>query len=171
MTDIADAMVKDAVIDESGRYRYTLYRRWNQANDRTAVWVMLNPSTADHIEDDPTIRRCIGFSKAWGYGALTVVNLFALRATNPRELLTAGAEAVGPANDQHIYDELEYAELVIAAWGSLGAILDRHLSVRQLLRPYGHKVHHLGLTQSGHPRHPLYLRSDIAPVLWTELLA
>lgn len=165
MTDL----VRDAQIDSTGRYRYSLFRRWG-SGERVVLWVMLNPSIADAAIDDPTIRRCIGFSSYWGYDALSVVNLFPLRATNPKELrLARGAARGGPENDEAIRDEAVYAKLIVAAWGAHGGLWDRDVEVRKLLRAAGHTVHHMGLTQGGQPRHPLYLRADVRPELWVEL--
>src|SRR5262249_14212908 len=90
-----------AVISDCGRYRYSLTRRWGDAAEPRALFVMLNPSTADAEQDDPTIRRCIGFAKAWGMGSLEVVNLYALRATDPAALLSA-PDPIGPKNDTMI---------------------------------------------------------------------
>ncbi len=96
-------MTGSAVLSECARYRYRLDRAWERDDHGlgTVTWVMLNPSTADADVDDPTIRRCIGFSKAWGYNALTVVNLFAWRATSPRDLC-AVEDPVGPDNEAHL---------------------------------------------------------------------
>lgn len=153
----------DAVLSESGRYRYALTRTWAPAAG-AVCFVMLNPSTADASEDDPTIRRCIGFARAWGFGRLEVVNLFAWRATDPAALRGV-ADPVGPENDGHIMRAARGAKLVIAAWGAHGALLERGEEVRAMLaRRF--VVHHLGLTKEGHPRHPLYLRADLQPEAW-----
>jgi hypothetical protein len=152
---------RDALLSADGRYRYQLMRSWGDGPWLT--FVMLNPSTADALVDDPTIRRCIAFAEAWGYGGLIVVNLFALRATDPRELLTA-VDPVGHENDWHIADAVEQTDLVVAAWGA--SIPRQHgkrpAAVRELLGD----AHHLGLTAAGHPRHPLYLRADTRPTRW-----
>lgn len=105
---------RGALISECGLYRYRLWRRWGIGPH--ATWIMLNPSTADADLDDPTIRRCIGFARAWGFSAIEVVNLFALRATNPREL-GRSADPIGPDNDRHLSEAGRAAELRIAAWG------------------------------------------------------
>ena len=165
----AVASYGSAVLDATRRYRYSLFRRWG-GGSRIALWIMLNPSTADHLTDDPTIRRCIGFSKRWGYDALSVVNLFPLRATRPQQLQMAKGDARGgPENDIAICDEAEHAALIVAAWGAHGSLWDRDVEVRRLLRAQGRTVHHIGLTQGGQPRHPLYLPGDVAPVIWLEL--
>lgn len=115
---------------------------------------MLNPSTADASRDDPTIRRCLAFSKAWGFGAMTVVNIFALRATDPARLARA-SDPVGPDNDQAILEGVDSAAMSVAAWGVHAGLRHRGAEVLDLLadRP----VHCLGTTQDGSPRHPLYM--------------
>jgi hypothetical protein len=158
-----------------GRYRYAL---WRDVSDRalklgevpgvgTVLFVMLNPSTADAVDDDPTIRRCIGFARRWGYEKLTVANLFALRATNPRELLTA-QEPIGPDNDLWLMRLYEKANLTITAWGAHNMASDRAEQVaRKVFRRMPYKrLATLGTTKEGHPRHPLYLRHDIEPQDW-----
>jgi hypothetical protein len=106
-----------ADLSPCGTYRYLLGRRVGEG-DRTALFMMLNPSTADATEDDPTIRRCTGFARREGCGVLEVVNLFAYRATDPAELRTA-PDPVGPANDHHIKAALGRVALVVVAWGAL----------------------------------------------------
>lgn len=117
----------------------------------------LNPSTADAARDDPTIRRCIGLARRWGFGGITVVNLFAFRATKPADLKTA-FDPVGPRNDSTIRKVI-HGVPVIAAWGTHGGFGGRDRAVLKLL--CGHpRVFTMGLTKQGHPRHPLYVRYD-----------
>ena len=139
------------------RYRYTLHREWNGGDCGVVCWVMLNPSTADAVRDDPTIRRCIGFSRRWGFNSLVVVNLFALRATDPNVLLL-DANPVGPGNDDAIRHAAQEASLIVAAWGAHPAMVRgrRDQRVRDLCAA----LHCLGTTRGGHPRHPLRLRAD-----------
>jgi hypothetical protein len=146
-----------------GPYRYALGRTW--APGPRVCWVMLNPSTADATHDDPTIRRCIGLSRAWGYGALVVVNLFALRATDPSDLYRA-KDPTGLLNDEVILREAKAAARVVAAWGAHGGYLSRGAQVRDLLLLHGLSIDCLGLTNAGHPRHPLYLPSTATPESW-----
>lgn len=135
---------------------------------RRLVFVMLNPSTADDVVDDPTIRRCIGFARREAAPYFTVVNLFAWRATDPGDLvdsLEAGIDIVGPGNDGHIWDALADGGPVVAAWGAnvemLGSLAVRRVAlVRQLVGLSGNPLMCLGTTKAGHPRHPLYLRKD-----------
>lgn len=132
---------------------------------------MLNPSTADHVIDDPTIRRCVGFAKAWGFGRLVVANLFALRATNPYELVLA-PDPIGPDNDAHIVEQCA-GRRVFAAWGvtvanmSVPALRNRAAVVRRLIGANA-LVEHLGLTKDGHPKHPLYLPTATVPQPFPE---
>lgn len=153
-------MRRTATFDESGLYRYRLSRRWAQGGTR-AAFVMLNPSTADARRDDPTIRRCIGFAQRWGCAAVSVVNLFALRATHPPTLFAAD-DPVGPDNDRHIRRVCRETDVVVAAWGVHGARLGRDGAVLALLE--GLELQCLGTTRGGHPLHPLYVRGD-APLV------
>lgn len=128
------------------------------------LWIMLNPSTADAFNDDATIRRCIGFSRTWGMDSLAVVNLFALRATKPSDLLE-DPDPVGPGNDLAIMAEARRATRIIAAWGAWSekCFPRRALEVAQLVSL---PLYHIGLTVSGHPRHPLYVRQTARPTIW-----
>ncbi len=144
-----------------GQYRYRLDRRWSDA--APLLIVMLNPSTADAFVNDPTIVRCVRYARRWGAGGLTVLNLFALRSTDPRAL-RQHADPIGPANDLAIADALdtvtEYA--CVAAWGSHGNLHGRGRAVARMLREHrgASGVYCLATTKDGHPGHPLYLRSD-----------
>lgn len=148
---------KGAVLSECGRYRYRLTRVWDAALP-VAHWVMLNPSVADATIDDPTIRRVVGFSKAWGFGGADVRNLFALRATDPKELRAAD-DPVGPDNDSHL-TAVPAAAVVVAAWGAGGGLFGRDLRVLRLLRDAGVAMSCLGTTKQQQPRHPLYVGGD-----------
>lgn len=144
-------MERDAQLSEDGRYRYQLTRRWSEGP--VACFIGLNPSTADARVDDPTIRRCIGFARSWGCGALEMLNLFALRATDPR-VMRADSAPVGPDNEQWLRSACERSEIIVACWGVHGVHLGRAGEVRGLL---GDDLLCLGTTKDGHPRHPLYL--------------
>lgn len=137
-------------------HRYTLWRRW--ADGPTVMFVGLNPSTADETLDDPTIRRCIGFAKKWGYGCYVMTNIFAYRATDPKDM-KAFADPVGPENDKALLTEASKAKLVIAAWGIHGVFMDRGKQVASFLP----NLQCLGVTKEGYPKHPLYLRGDSMP--------
>ncbi len=157
-------MERSARFDRSGVYRYSLTRRWSGGGGAVA-FVMLNPSTADALRDDPTIRRCIGFARAWGFGALEVVNLFAFRATHPSQL-RAAADPVGPRNNRILRAALSRADAVVAAWGVHGSWGGRDRAVLRLLSARKDQTwpapQCLGLTKQGHPRHPLYLPLNAA---------
>ena len=153
-----------AWFSDDRRYRYLLTRWWSDAPE-AMTWIMLNPSTADASADDPTIRRCIRFARREGCGSIRVVNLFALRATHPRELSLPGRDPVGPDNDR-ILAEHAQAHLVVAAWGAGGALNGRAREVGSRLTTAGVRLMCFGVTRDGHPRHPLYVRSDAPLVPW-----
>jgi hypothetical protein len=111
------------------RYRYRLWRRWSDGP--VVNFVMLNPSTADAEQDDPTVRRCVGFAKSWGAGGLVVTNLYALRSTDPKALWTAD-DPVGPENAFHLGSGALGADTVVCAWGAEGA---RNGRGNEVLRP------------------------------------
>lgn len=161
---------RSAVISDDGRYRYRLVRRWSDAP--LAAFIMLNPSTADADEDDPTIRRCEGFARAWGHGGLLVANLFAFRATDPRELVAAigrGEDAVGPFNNDAIRRLVEAADvsLVVAAWGTRGHLGGRDAEVASFVRASGRELCALRVSKDGFPGHPLYLPVALKPLPFT----
>ena len=165
-----DRVESSAVISGDGVYRYQLHRRWADGN--TALWIMLNPSTADAHVDDPTIRRCVSFSNREGCGALTVVNLYALRATNPKELLTH-PDPCGPLNWLNIEQCLNDPAngVIIAAWGSWKGQRSYARTPADGFRgqngPLANRnVKCLGVTSRGYPRHPLYVRADQPLVAW-----
>lgn len=170
-----------AEISECGAYRYALWRTVGGGLDRdpedyrVVGFVMLNPSTADATVDDPTIRRCTGYAKRWGFDALYVVNLFAYRATHPNELLELLSRRDGWSADQHNDEAIEQmltsCELVVGAWGASGGNAAHFLGAK-LLEKYPHMMA-LGLTQDGQPRHPLYMpkaidRRDLVPLKLTR---
>ena len=146
--------IKSAVISPCGCYRYRLSRTWD-GRKLPLVWIMLNPSTADAEIDDPTIRRCISFSRREGLGGIEVLNIFALRATNPKELRVA-VDPIGPDNDQWIREVLHAHSRCVAAWGEHGKYLGRGFAVLRTLWEAGLDVQCLG----DKPRHPLYIRGD-----------
>lgn len=155
-----DDWVGSAIFGGGGKYRYVLKRKFLFGAERL-VFVMLNPSTATAEQSDPTVRRCEGYSRLWGYGELCVVNLFALRSTDPKALKTDG-DPVGPENNAYIKAMAEKAKLVVCAWGVNGVLKRRDQEVLEILRPY--TPHYLKLTDDGIPMHPLYLRKDLKPM-------
>ncbi|PVA10005.1 hypothetical protein DC366_10080 [Pelagivirga sediminicola] len=153
-----------AIYSDCERYRYALTRTWD-AEGKRAHFIMLNPSTATEMQNDPTVERCERRARALGFGAFRVTNIFAWRDTDPRDM-RAAADPVGPANDQAILDGCAWADTIVAAWGTHGAHLNRGADVAALLAGTGRAVHHLGLTKDGHPRHPLYIAYARQPDLW-----
>ena len=145
------AMRRSAVLSRDGRYRYALRRTWD-ADKPCVLFVGLNPSTADHRVDDPTIRRCIQFALDWGFGRLAVANLFALRSTSPRALRHA-SDPIGPRNDAWVRRLVCESQVVVAAWGNYGAFRGRDREVAAMLPA----PKCLATTMRGYPRHPLYL--------------
>ncbi len=163
------AVHKDAVLSEDGRYRYLLSRRWGDGP--TVLFAMLNPSTADADVDDPTIRRCMGFARTWGFHGIYVWNIYAYRATDPNKLDRV-LDPVGVGIEVPLCGVLENPACgvarIVAAWGAKpnrGKYTWRERSVL-----YGalweRDIHVLGLTKAGHPRHPLYVKGDTEPTLW-----
>jgi hypothetical protein len=145
-------------------YRYELTRVWNPAG-RHLAYVMLNPSTATEEQNDPTVERCERRARLMGFGAFRVVNIFAYRATDPRDLKRAEAP-VGPDNDAAVLRAVDWADMVIGGWGAHGDHLGQGHAVARMIRDHGGALFHLGLTKAGHPRHPLYIRYDQAPIAW-----
>ena len=144
-----------------GRYRYSLWREWEDG-DGIILWIMLNPSRADHLgNNDPTIERCERRSVSWGFQRMEVVNLFGLSSPYPKALREA-TDPVGPLNDAGISESAARASMILCAWGALGALLGRSVAVTTLLadRP----LHCLGTTRTGEPVHPLYLPYGRTPV-------
>ena len=142
--------LRSAGFSRCGRYRYWLRRIWDPALAH-CVFIGLNPSTADAREDDPTLRRCLSFARGWGYGTLLLVNLFSLRATDPRALKMA-SDPIGPRTDLWLRRAAAETDTVIAAWGNGGLLMNRGKTVHQMLK----NPCCLGLTALGMPRHPLY---------------
>ncbi|MBA4350725.1 MAG: hypothetical protein C0427_05695 [Rhodobacter sp.] len=154
-----------AVYSSCEAYRYLLTRVWNPEEEK-ALFVMLNPSTATEVQNDPTVERCERRARALGFGAFRVTNIFAFRATDPR-VMRAVADPIGPGNDAAIADSAQgWADRIICAWGTHGAHLGRGAQVERLLRATGRPLFTLGLSQGGHPKHPLYIGYDRQPELW-----
>lgn len=159
-------MERKTILSPDRQYRYTLWRvsPSNLFEMSIGNWtpyvnfILLNPSTADETNDDPTIRRCIGFAKEWGYGAVCITNLFAYRATEPNAMKSA-ADPIGPENDKWLIGCAKGAELSVAGWGTHGGFLSRAEHVLKIVPG----VVCLGKTKDGHPRHPLYLPKTAKP--------
>lgn len=148
------------------RYRYKLVRTWNEAGS-LVQFVMLNPSTATERQNDPTVERCERRARALGHGGLCVTNIFAWRDTDPRRMRRAG-DPIGPRNDDILREAATEADITICAWGTHGAHLQRGAEVLALLRATGAPLYHLGLSQGGHPKHPLYIAYRQTPQRWIE---
>jgi hypothetical protein len=171
---------RSAIFSSCRKYRYELWRRW--AIGPACMFIGLNPSTADELHDDPTVRRCIGYAQRWGYAALCMTNLFAFRATDPKvmkaqdhpvsewSVLTFKVGAgdmereFSERNDAHLYAIAATAGIVIAAWGTHGAHLGRGKQVLRILP----RVYCLGNNADGSPKHPLYLRSDRPAMIFSH---
>ncbi|QXT40192.1 DUF1643 domain-containing protein [Gymnodinialimonas ceratoperidinii] len=153
-----------AVYSDCERYRYALTRVWDPEGER-ALFIMLNPSTATEVQNDPTVERCERRARALGFGSFRVLNIFAYRATDPRDMRRAD-DPVGPENDAAILEGLEWADRVICAWGTHGEHLGRGPEVAALLRGTGRPLLHLGLSKAGHPKHPLYIGYKVQPEAW-----
>ncbi|HEM3181939.1 TPA: DUF1643 domain-containing protein [Streptococcus suis] len=146
-------MKTDAVLSNDRKYRYVLTREWDE-NLPKVMFVGLNPSTADEIKDDPTIRRCISFAKEWGYGGFYMVNLFAFRSKNPSDLWRE-ENPIGIENDDYIKQYVKLSDKVVACWGEMGSYLNRSKKVLELLDD----VYCLIINKSGEPKHPLYIKA------------
>lgn len=146
------------------RHRYWLTRdAMPIGGNGTLNFVLLNPSTADETQDDPTIRRCLGYARTWGYSRLVITNLLAFRATRPVDLKRAD-DAVGPLNDDHIRTQATLADRVVVGWGVHGDYLRRGEQVMEWLRLVGVRPFCLATTLGGQPGHPLYLPKDLEPM-------
>lgn len=155
-----------ANISRCGLYRYRLWRRWGDGDH--IAWIMLNPSTADALDDDPTIRRCTAFSREWGCEYMAVVNLFALRSTDPRNLKQA-SDPIGSDNYRLIIDACfdPYNKYVVAAWGAVtGMMRSQAVTVTEMLVRMDIELYSLGTTKDGHPRHPLYVPKNTPLKRW-----
>lgn len=152
-----------AIISECNKYRYKLWRIWDSEKP-LVMFLMLNPSTADANSNDPTIRRCINFAKFWGYGGIVVCNLFAYRATNPKDLLKI-SNPIGDLNVVYIKECIELCERVICAWGNASIVKKMaYMSVFFNSITFGRdKLCFIDRSKNGTPKHPLYLKSDLTP--------
>lgn len=168
-THIKDDGPSTAIYSDCERYRYALTRTWD-AQGKRVLFVMLNPSKATEVQNDPTVERCERRARALGFGAFQVTNIFAWRDTDPFQMRKA-AEPVGPENDKVIRDGAAWADQIIAAWGTHGAHLGRGPQTEVLLRQTGKPLYSLGLSKHGHPKHPLYISYAQKPVLWDPALA
>lgn len=151
-------MQKSAMISQCGKYRYELRRIWNEAKC-SVLFICLNPSTADHEQEDNTSRVCINYAKRWDYGGLVIANLFAYRATDPARLRDVD-DPVGSENDRLLRILINEASLTVCAWSNHGGYLNRDKTVLGLIKsPFC-----LTVLKSGRPGHPLYKRRTLTPI-------
>ena len=169
LTIVTKSLKGSATFDVSRRYRYQLTRSLENDNQQSGhvTFIMLNPSTANAEEDDPTIQACSQFTKKWGYNHLIVVNLFAYRTPQPLDLKHV-THPIGSENNRYLLTAAESATKVILAWGNWGSLLDRDQTVITLLKPYEHKLYYLIRNHSGQPRHPLYVKRTTRLKLWGD---
>lgn len=155
-----------AIYSDCERYRYSLTRIWDKDGTRVN-FVMLNPSTATEVQNDPTVERCERRARTLGYGGFAVTNIFAWRDTDPKAM-RAALDPIGPDNNAAIADRATWATDVIAAWGTHGAHRDRGADVAVMLSGLARPLFHLGLSKAGHPKHPLYLPYTQRPERWAR---
>lgn len=163
-THIKDDAPSTALYSECERYRYALTRTWDPGG-RKVLFVMLNPSKATEVQNDPTVERCERRARALGFGAFQVTNIFAWRDTDPFAMRKA-KDPVGPDNDRTILDGVAWSDQIIAAWGTHGAHQGRGPKVAQILQDSGMPIYTLGISKHGHPKHPLYIGYSVQPALW-----
>ena len=154
-------MRSEALFSRCRLYRYTLWRVWDQ-NRPYVAFIGLNPSTADEVRNDPTVRRCIGYAQDWKFGGMCMLNIFAYRATDPKVMFDHPTP-VGPRNDHWIRKVTQEAGLVVAAWGNHGQHLSRSARIMTIATV---PMKCLGVTGAGMPKHPLYVRKDVMLEDW-----
>jgi hypothetical protein len=154
----SEELESTAVLSPDKKYRYQLVRRWGKEG-KTVAFICLNPSTADADIDDPTVRRCIGYTKDWGGTQLLIGNLFSYRARDPRELLKV-EDPIGLENDMWLSKIITDSDIAVAAWGVLGSLRRRDAAI---LEKYSKQLYALRLTKNGSPSHPLYLSAELKP--------
>lgn len=161
---IPPAILGDACISDDELYRYWLTRSWASHSGQEAVFVLLNPSKANALVNDPTVTRCIGFARAWGYDRLRILNLFAFRAPDPSDLARV-ADPVGPLWQDHFELGLIHPGVVIAGWGAHRAAGLRAMALAAGGSPLAIRpLMALAINADGSPKHPLYVRADTVPV-------
>ncbi|MEK9612796.1 MAG: DUF1643 domain-containing protein [Flavobacteriaceae bacterium] len=152
---------KGAIFSDCKRYRYQLWRIWDQTQPKV-LFIMLNPSKANAEIDDPTIRRCMGFAKSWGYGGLYVGNLFAYRSTDPKGLLLA-EDIRGTEGLNHWIQMSNLSENVVCAWGN-SSLIQKLKPRLELLKTLDKPLFCIQTSKDGTPKHPLYLKMKQKPI-------
>lgn len=155
-------MKRQAIFSKDRMYRYALWRLWDMQKP-SVCFIGLNPSTASAEDDDPTTRRCIAFAQQWGFGSLSIANLFALRSTNPR-VLNDVRDPIGQRNDEWIHTLSFDADITVACWGNQGTLMGRSSKVLSLVD----QLFCLDTTQLGQPKHPLYIRSKTSLIRYAK---
>lgn len=156
-----------AVFSPCGKYRYRLWRRWDERLPMLA-FLMLNPSVAGEVNNDQTVTRCIKRAQLGGFGAVEVINLFALVSTDPRALYNPEVDPIGPENDAAIAQVARAAGQLVCAWSNHGRYLARERHVLGMLKKIGVTPHVLMLNKDGTPRHPLYVSYQERPKVWRQ---
>lgn len=168
--------MSETIFSRDRVYRYTLWREWDSIftdfaeKHKYVNFICLNPSTADEHRDDPTMRKCMKFARAWGFDAMCVTNIFAYRSTDPEGMKRHPAP-VGPDNDAHIASVARDADMVIASWSQYAGHLNRSREVREILKGVGNPVYYLrmGTGKAPEPYHPLYLPDSTTPTPWVTM--
>ncbi|MCV6545750.1 MAG: DUF1643 domain-containing protein [Cohaesibacter sp.] len=163
-THSENGIESSALYSPCERYRYALSRQWDEKGKKL-LFLMLNPSKATELKNDPTIERCERRAIALGYGAFRACNLFAFRATDPRDLKKE-KQPIGPDNLAHILIGANWADDILCAWGTHGSHMGLGFAVKALLEQQNHSLLHLGLSKDGHPKHPLYIAYSEQPQRW-----
>jgi len=154
----------EALYSDCETYRYALTRVWDAENPKL-LYIMLNPSKATEVQNDPTIERCERRARALGFGGFRAVNIFALRETDPHKMRKHPAPE-GPNNQRVLQASCDWADTILAAWGVHGAHLEQGPKTHRVLTTAGYPLSHFGLTKEGHPRHPLYVPYAQQPESW-----
>lgn len=164
--DTLDMFAEDeaagAVFSPCRRYRYRLWRVWDSGKPYL-MFLMLNPSTVDVFNNDPTVARCQRWAYEWDFGGVYVCNLFGFCSPYPDDMMQC-EDPIGVENDAHILDVSARAGMVLCAWGNHGAYLSRSFHVTSMLQQQSINLYSLALTKNGEPGHPLYLRGDVSPM-------
>ena len=155
-------MITGAHLSKNRKYRYVLWRIWDESKP-CVTFICLNPSTANEVDNDPTVRRCINFARDWNFGGVYMANLFAFRSKSP-EILKKEIEPIGKDNDKWLKELSDKSKIVIAAWGNHGGFLGRSNEILNLLP----NVYYLKLNKTGQPKHPLYLKNSLKPKKFTR---
>ncbi len=159
--------IDGALFSEDRVYRYLLRRRIG-VQRTTCLFIMLNPSTADEVKNDPTVARCIKYARRWGFGRLEVCNIFAYRATDPKELYRLLEPiAIGPENHIYIQEAVVRADRVVCAWGNHGELYERGIEIRNTIMRLNKFPFAFKITNKGQPIHPLYQKADAPLITWT----